>query len=90
LSEVRFGLLHSARGNRSVQIVSFSIHWLLFYRDRRAWPAPVVGEYNPRSEDTANYVALRTRFFDNVAQGDGTLGIRQIVLPAAGMDAEMR
>jgi hypothetical protein len=23
---------------------------------------------NPRSEDTANYVALRTRFFDDVAQ----------------------
>ena len=44
-------------------------------------------KYNPRHEDTANYIALRTRFFDDVAQGDGTVGIRQIVLPAAGMDA---
>ena len=44
-------------------------------------------KYNPRYEDTANYIALRTRFFDDVAQSEGTLGIRQIVLPAAGMDA---
>ena len=44
-------------------------------------------KYNPRHEETANYIALRTRFFDDVAQADATAGTRQIVLPAAGMDA---
>ena len=44
-------------------------------------------KYNPRHEETANYIAIRTRFFDDVAQADATAGTRQIVLPAAGMDA---
>jgi len=44
-------------------------------------------KYNPRHEETANYIAIRTRFFDDVAQHDATAGARQIVLPAAGMDA---
>src|SRR5262245_66296449 len=43
--------------------------------------------YNPRHEDTANYIAIRTRFFDDVAQMATADGIRQAVLPAAGMDA---
>ena len=44
-------------------------------------------KYNPRHEDTANYICIRIRFFDDVAQDGAGHGIRQIVLPAAGMDA---
>lgn len=44
-------------------------------------------KYNPRHEDTANYIAIRTRFFDDVARNATADGIRQVVLPAAGMDA---
>ena len=43
-------------------------------------------KYNPRHEETANYVAIRTRFFDDIAQTGTAEGIRQVVLPAAGMD----
>jgi O-methyltransferase involved in polyketide biosynthesis len=43
-------------------------------------------KYHPRHEETANYIAIRTRFFYGVAQDDATAGTRQIVLPAAGMD----
>ena len=43
--------------------------------------------YNPRPDDTANYIAIRTRFFDDIAQSGAAGGIRQVVLPAAGMDA---
>jgi methyltransferase (TIGR00027 family) len=60
--------------------------------------APLAGEeglaalelskkYNPRHEDTANYISIRIRFFDDIAQEGAARGIRQIVLPAAGMDA---
>ena len=45
---------------------------------------------NPRHEETANYIAIRTRFFDDVAQADATVGARQIVLPAAGMSPARR
>ena len=41
-------------------------------------------KYNPRHEDTANYICIRIRFFDDVAQDGAGHGIRQIVLPAAG------
>ena len=44
-------------------------------------------KYNPRHEDTANYIAIRTRFFDDIAQSSAAGGVRQVVLPAAGMDA---
>jgi methyltransferase (TIGR00027 family) len=44
-------------------------------------------KYNPRHEDTANYISIRIRFFDEIALEGATHGIRQIVLPAAGMDA---
>jgi len=44
-------------------------------------------KYNPRHEDTANYISIRIRFFDDIAQEGAARGIRQIVLPAAGMDA---
>jgi methyltransferase (TIGR00027 family) len=44
-------------------------------------------KYNPRHEDTAKYIAIRIRFFDDVAQRCAAEGIRQFVLPAAGMDA---
>ena len=44
-------------------------------------------KYNPRHEETANYIAIRTRFFDDVAHAEVTEGSRQVVLPAAGMDA---
>jgi methyltransferase (TIGR00027 family) len=44
-------------------------------------------KYNPRHEDTANYISIRIRFFDDIAQEGAAHGIRQIVLPAAGMDA---
>jgi methyltransferase (TIGR00027 family) len=44
-------------------------------------------KYSPRHEDSANYIALRIRFFDDVAQDAAGHGIRQIVLPGAGMDA---
>ena len=44
-------------------------------------------QYNPRHEDTANYISIRIRFFDDIAQGGAAQGVRQVVLPAAGMDA---
>jgi methyltransferase (TIGR00027 family) len=44
-------------------------------------------KYNPRHEDTAKYIAIRIRFFDDVAQQCAAEGIRQVVLLAAGMDA---
>lgn len=44
-------------------------------------------QYNPRHQDTANQIALRVRFFDDVAQNCAAEGIRQFVLLAAGMDA---
>lgn len=44
-------------------------------------------QYNPRHQDTANQIALRVRFFDDVAQNSAAEGIRQFVLLAAGMDA---
>ena len=44
-------------------------------------------KYNPRHEDTASYISIRIRFFDDIAQDAVARGIRQIVLPAAGMDA---
>ena len=47
-------------------------------------------KYNPRHEDTANYIALRTRSSMMSPQGRGTLGIQQIVLPAGGMEFECR
>ena len=37
-------------------------------------------KYNPRHDDTANYIALRTRFFDDIAQSSARGGIRQVVL----------
>lgn len=43
--------------------------------------------HNPRHEETANYLSIRIRLFDEVAQDNAARGIRQIVLPAAGMDA---
>lgn len=43
-------------------------------------------KYNPRHEDTANYICIRVRFFDDIAQEGAAHGIRQIVVPAAGMD----
>lgn len=42
---------------------------------------------NPRHEDTANYIAIRVRFLDELAQKLVSEGVRQVVLPAAGMDA---
>lgn len=44
-------------------------------------------KYNPRHKETANYIAIRTRFFDDIAQSAASERIRQVVLPAAGMDA---
>src|SRR6516165_7536734 len=44
-------------------------------------------KYNPRHQDTANYIAVRIRFFDDIAQEGAARGLRQIVLLAAGMDA---
>jgi len=44
-------------------------------------------KYNPRHADTANYISIRIRFFDDIALDGAVHGIRQIVLPAAGMDA---
>jgi len=43
--------------------------------------------YNPRHEDTAKYIAIRIRFFDDMGKHFVAQGIRQVVLPAAGMDA---
>jgi methyltransferase (TIGR00027 family) len=42
---------------------------------------------NPRSEDTAAYIAIRVRFLDDLVLRLASEGIRQIVVPAAGMDA---
>ena len=44
-------------------------------------------QHNPRHEETANYISIRIRFFDDIAQEGAAQGVRQIVLPAAGMDA---
>ena len=44
-------------------------------------------QYNPRHADTANYISIRIRFFDDIAQKGTAQGVRQVVLPAAGMDA---
>jgi len=44
-------------------------------------------KYNLRHDDTTKYIALRTRFFDDIDQSSAREGIRQVVLPAAGMDA---
>jgi len=44
-------------------------------------------KYNPRHEDTANFISNRIRFVDDFVQDAAARGIRQIVLPAAGMDA---
>jgi len=44
-------------------------------------------KYNPRHEETANYISIRIRLFDEITQYNAARGIRQIVLPAAGMDA---
>lgn len=42
---------------------------------------------NPRHEYTANFIAIRVRFLDDLALNLVSEGIRQIVIPAAGMDA---
>ena len=44
-------------------------------------------QYNPRHAETANYISIRIRFFDDIAQDAAAQGIRQVVVPAAGMDA---
>lgn len=44
-------------------------------------------KYNPRHEETDNYISIRIRFFDDVAKHFSEEGGRQIVLLAAGMDA---
>jgi len=44
-------------------------------------------KYNPRHEETANYISIRIRFFDDVAKRFSAEGGRQIVVLAAGMDA---
>jgi methyltransferase (TIGR00027 family) len=44
-------------------------------------------QYNPRHEETANYISIRIRLFDEIAQDGAAHLIRQIVLPGAGMDA---
>jgi methyltransferase (TIGR00027 family) len=43
--------------------------------------------YNPYHEETANYITLRVRLFDDVAQQSAADGIRQFVVLASGMDA---
>jgi methyltransferase (TIGR00027 family) len=43
--------------------------------------------YNPSHQDTANYISIRIRCFDDAVQQFAAEGIRQIVLLAAGMDA---
>jgi methyltransferase (TIGR00027 family) len=42
---------------------------------------------NPQRDSTATYVALRTRFCDDVALHATNEGVRQVVVVAAGMDA---
>ena len=43
---------------------------------------------NPRRyEEGANFVAIRVKFFDDLAQRLIAKGVRQVVIPAAGMDA---
>lgn len=42
---------------------------------------------NPRREETAAYIAIRVRFLDDFAIRLIGEGIRQVVIPAAGMDA---
>jgi len=44
-------------------------------------------KYNPQHVDTANYISIRIRFFDDTALKCSNNRIRQFGLPAAGMDA---
>jgi methyltransferase (TIGR00027 family) len=44
-------------------------------------------KYNPRYEETDNYITIRIRFFDDLAKRFSAEGGRQIVVLAAGMDA---
>jgi methyltransferase (TIGR00027 family) len=44
-------------------------------------------EANPQRDNTAAYLAVRTRFFDNLTLKTAAQGIRQIVIIAAGMDS---
>jgi methyltransferase (TIGR00027 family) len=41
---------------------------------------------NPQAESTAGYIAIRTRFFDDLVTREMERNIRQCVLVAAGMD----
>jgi methyltransferase (TIGR00027 family) len=43
-------------------------------------------EANPQAENTAAYIAIRTKFFDDLLMRAMARGIRQSVLVAAGMD----
>jgi methyltransferase (TIGR00027 family) len=44
-------------------------------------------EVNPHHEATAAYIAIRTRFLDELALGAARDGVHQVVLLGAGMDA---
>lgn len=41
---------------------------------------------NPQRENTAAYLAVRTRFFDDMIVNATNMDVRQIVIVAAGMD----
>lgn len=43
-------------------------------------------QYNPQRQQTAEYMAVRTRFFDDWLVESARSGRKQIVLPGAGMD----
>jgi len=43
--------------------------------------------HNPSHEDTAKYISIRIRCFDDAVKHFAATGIRQVVLLAAGMDA---
>ena len=73
----RGGRPHNVQGNQNVQTVCSSIRS----------QACSQGQYNPRHEETANYISIRIRFFDDIAREGAAQGVRQFVLPAAGMDA---
>jgi len=44
-------------------------------------------QYNPNAEPIAAYMAVRTKLFDDLIARAVANGVRQVVLPAAGMDS---
>src|SRR5262245_58896552 len=86
VQSARWAAAQRARGSERVDRLSVD-PWASALAGQEGLVALQLSEkYNPRHQDTANYIAIRTRFFDDTAQNGAADGIRQVVVPAAGMD----